>query len=408
MVAVLALVLAAVPWPASAYAPRGVPAAAGRRPAPRPSVVEAVEAAPEAGERRVCAMLSLNARGVSRKAVRAAEAALGAEHVFATGSLDEAEVAAKTIVDRGYGYVVAGGGDGTLSSTIRFLRAAHAGRLDALPAIAALPLGTGNAVSRYALGAGYRRWCGARGVARACAELRTRAEVRTLRVPVIEVDSGELCFIAGQGYDAFILDDYERLVRQVRGTPLSKPLASVFGYFVATALRTLPGYLRGERHMRVRVSSPAAAWVDARRGDAALPVSDRGGGDVLYEGAATIVAGGTTPFYGGGLRLFPFARSDPKGDLLHLRVATMSPWKFSRHPLAVFSGTYRAPDEAFDFLGSEFTVQLLDGNTYPFQHSGDAMGKRNSFTLKVAGDVELVDFLGFPAPLAHLEAPRTH
>ena len=403
MVAVLALVLAAVPWPASAYAPRGVPAAAGRRPAPRPSVVEAVEAAPEAGERRVCAMLSLNARGVSRKAVRAAEAALGAEHVFATGSLDEAEVAAKTIVDRGYGYVVAGGGDGTLSSTIRFLRAAHAGRLDALPAIAALPLGTGNAVSRYALGAGYRRWCGARGVARACAELRTRGEVRTLRVPVIEVDSGELCFIAGQGYDAFILDDYERLVRQVRGTPLSKPLASVFGYFVATALRTLPGYLRGERHMRVRVSSPAAAWVDARRGDAALPVSDRGGGDVLYEGAATIVAGGTTPFYGGGLRLFPFARSDPTGKL-HLRVATMSPWRFVPNVLGVFAGHYRAPAEAFDFLGDEFTVALLDGKRYPFQQSGDAVGARREFTLRVAGAVTFVDFLGPPEPLAHLVA----
>jgi hypothetical protein len=205
------------------------------------------------------------------------------------------------------------------------------------------------------------------------------------------------------GYDAFILDDYERLVRSVRGSPLARPLGSVFGYFVATALRTLPGYVGGRRAMRVRVSSPDAAWVDGRRGDAAVKVRHADGGDVLYEGAATIVAGGTTPFYGGGLRLFPFARSDPGGKL-HLRVATMSPWRFVPNVLGVFAGHYRAPAEAFDFLGDEFTVALLDGKRYPFQQSGDAVGARREFTLRVAGAVTFVDFLGPPEPLAHLVA----
>ena len=351
----------------------------------------------------VCAMLSLNARGVNGATVRAAREALGEAHVFATASLDEAEVAARVIVDRGYGVVLAGGGDGTLASTVAFLRAA-AGDLAAVPAIAALPLGTGNAVARYVGGRGYRAWRGPRGVRRCVAALRDDAAPRrTLDVPILETGGGDLCFIAGMGYDAFILDDYEKLVRSVRGTPLARPLGSVFGYFVATALRTLPGYVGGRRAMRVRVSSPDAAWVDGRRGDAAVRVRHADGGDVLYEGAATIVAGGTTPFYGGGLRLFPFARSDPGGKL-HLRVATMSPWRFVPNVLGVFAGHYRAPAEAFDFLGDEFTVALLDGKRYPFQQSGDAVGARNEFTLRVAGAVTFVDFLGPPAPLAHLVA----
>merc|ERR1719506_852928 len=106
-------------------------------------------------------MLSLNARGVNGATVRAAREALGEAHVFATASLDEAEVAARVIVDRGYGVVLAGGGDGTLASTVAFLRAA-AGDLAAVPAIAALPLGTGNAVARYVGGRGYRAAADAR------------------------------------------------------------------------------------------------------------------------------------------------------------------------------------------------------------------------------------------------------
>mmetsp|Transcript_28501 Transcript_28501/g.87286 ORF Transcript_28501/g.87286 Transcript_28501/m.87286 type:complete len:90 (-) Transcript_28501:57-326(-) len=88
--------------------------------------------------------------------------------------------------------------------------------------------------------------------------------------------------------------------------------------------------------MRVRVSAPAgAAYVDPRRGDAALPVS---GTAPLYEGRATIVAAGATPFYGGGMRLFPFARSTPTADSVNLRVATMSPWLFVPNVWGIFRG----------------------------------------------------------------------
>jgi len=50
-------------------------------------------------------------------------------------------------------------------------------------------------------------------------------------------------------------------------------LSSVFGYFVATATSTLPQYALGNRQMYVKVSARSGvAYVDPRRGDAALPI----------------------------------------------------------------------------------------------------------------------------------------
>ena len=77
----------------------------------------------------------------------------------------------------------------------------------------------------------------------------------------------------------------------------------------------------------------------------------------------------------------------------------MSPWKFVPNVLGIFRGTYRHETEALDFVGDDFTVTLLGGDSYPFQQSGDAMGARSSWRVRVAGDVEFVDLLGLPAPL---------
>ena len=347
---------------------------------------------------RGCALLSLNARGVTKRAVAAAVDELGADNVFATKSLDEAHVAAKTIYDRRYDCVVACGGDGTLGALLRDLSREYDG-LEAMPAIASLPLGTGNAVARYALGRQYRSWRGAGGVRKACAQIK-RGVNATLAIPVLTTDAGELCFIAGQGFDAFLLDDYKRQAKATSKTFVGPVIASVWGYGVAMALRTLPAYLRGTRQMRVRVEALApAAYVDPRRGDAALPVEP----GVLYEGQASLACVGSTPFYGGGMRLFPFARSDRRGGGCHFRVAVMSPWRFVPNVLGIFKGTYRHDTLALDFVGDDFMVTLLDDKNYPLQHSGDDAGDRKSWRVSVAGAARFVDLLGMPAPLKNLE-----
>ena len=233
-------------------------------------------------------------------------------------------VAAKKIYERRYKAVAVGcGGDGTLGALLRDLSQEYAS-IDDLPAICTLPLGNGNAVSRYALGRHYRRWCGSNGVRKACAALKNGVNA-TLSVPVLSTDQNELCFIAGQGFDAFLLDDYKRQAKATQNTIIGPLMQSpVGGYFFAMALRTLPAYLRRKRQMRVRVEALSkCAYVDPRRGDAAIPVET----GLLYEGSATPRAPGSTPFYGGGMRLFPFARSDKGGGGCHLRIAVMSPWR---------------------------------------------------------------------------------
>mmetsp|Transcript_27262 Transcript_27262/g.88080 ORF Transcript_27262/g.88080 Transcript_27262/m.88080 type:complete len:375 (-) Transcript_27262:405-1529(-) len=229
------------------------------------------DAAPATDEEKVAVLLSLNARGVSWRAVEAARACVPSADVFPTASLEEARVAAEEIVRRGYGTVVSAGGDGTLSAAVSMISEARAGWGEAdpllhMPRFVALPLGTGNAVARYVLGPRYRRWRGPRGVRRALDVLSSsgggaKNVTNDLRVPVLRVDDGDLCFIAGCGFDSFILDDYQRLRAAVRNVPVVRNvLSSVFGYFVATAIATLYvlrlSFLRGRCLTKTHPQAP--------------------------------------------------------------------------------------------------------------------------------------------------------
>src|SRR5260370_20345775 len=98
------------------------------------------------------------------------------------------------------------------------------------PAMGVLPLGTGN---------GWAHALGAPKLHR-CLELlsRTAGLLPARRSGLIEVE-GTLAHFAGSGWDAMILDDYQRQVEASRGPGrhLSK---SVYGYLFATLLRTVP------------------------------------------------------------------------------------------------------------------------------------------------------------------------
>lgn len=387
-----------------------------------------MHAAPPLEEGRIAVLLSRNARGVSEKTISAARETLSSDDVFVTASLEEAAVAARAIVNRGYSIVVSGGGDGTLSAAVTQICAARracgeARPLEGMPRFVVLPLGTGNAVARYVIGPRYRKWKGARGVRNALRTLSSLREdnLREISVPALRVDNGTtLCFLGGCGFDSFILDDYRRLRRLVSRVPiLNAVLSSVFGYFFATSISTLPQYALGNRRANVRVTAPSSgsvAYVDPRRGDAALPIvssssprcctSSNSSALLLYEGSATIVAAGATPYYGGGMRLFPFARSTERASAVNLRVARMSPWRFVPNAFGIFAGTYRSPADAIDFIGSEFSIEIIPDDRHPdgipVQHSGDALGNRKRFDLSVAGPVKFVDLLGLPPAIGHL------
>ena len=219
---------------------------------PSPAAVGEVALADVAsGGGGVAIMLSLQARGVSKKMVAAATEALESpDRVYATADLGEARVAYEAMAKANYGVVACGGGDGTLAATIHGMRDARRRiygesaevALARLPRFALIPLGTGNAMASLVGPPKGRRFGrgGAATVTRVLEALRADCRARaqghlqegkggdcedallgTITVPLVEVrddlldaeaqeKGAEGCFLAGCGYDSFILDDYSR------------------------------------------------------------------------------------------------------------------------------------------------------------------------------------------------------
>jgi hypothetical protein len=168
-------------------------------------------------------------------------------------------------------------------------------------------------------------------------------------------------------------------------------LSSVLGYCVTLVTRTLPKCIRRNEHLvtvKITTNTPSqTVWVDHRRGDVVRSVLDSSKSktneqqqnqQLLYQGQAGIVAAATAPYYGGGLRLFPFARMGGS-DSMHLRIGRIHPLRGVLNLHTIFQGSYRDERESafgcLDFMGTEFTVEVMDpSHGYPVQHSGESVG----------------------------------
>jgi len=172
---------------------------------------------------------------------------------------------------------------------------------------------------------------------------------------------------------------------------------------------------------------------------------------LIYKGTTGIIAAATTPYYGGGMKLFPYARLIPQK--MQLRLGRISPLTGFFNIPKIFEGSYREKGErsfgCLDFIGDEFEVTVRsarydeyvrrkamkkksDGgkrrrwfkwlrrnrgyvdddenataNTnndeikpkgrargFPFQHSGESMGCKERFAIRVVQHpVSFVSFL---------------
>ena len=397
-------------------------------------------------------LLNTNARSVSNQVVQAAVQVFGAEHVFVTKTAEEAATAACKILEQKYALVIPVGGDGTLSSLVNLVCEAvvrdHPGlsvdqAMAYVPTMAYIPLGTGNGVGSVVGNRVKRprRWGGSkrrRQLTRTLERLQAIGaklgkdnnnqkisnddddddDYELIDMPMMEVthpttapddnrdetktEKGDLCFFAGVGFDSLMLNDFKRIKAwSIRTGFLTSMLSSVAGYCVALVVRTLPqSLLEGRHNIHVELSTRdvnTTLWVDHRRGDVVRPVNNA----ILYKGMTGILAAGTSPFYGGGLRLFPFARLTT--DQMHLRVGRIHPLTGFLNIPQIFAGTYRDKSErlgCLDFIGSDFEVQVQasspddpasqdDDNSnpnekgYPFQHSGESVGHVERFRLRV-------------------------
>lgn len=313
-------------------------------------------------QNRVAVLLNANAKKVDEGVKRSLGALVPEEDLFYCHTIEEAQLHARTILDRRYGTVLMGGGDGTIATTINLLiqAADQRGRGDfrhALPDLGILRLGTGNGLANMS-GAGKPT----EDVARIMAGERPKAQPLRL---VEDVESGWVCPFASLGYDAQVLNDYVDLVDSTK-TKFGRALAkSLPGYFWAIGSRTIPTELKSDR-ARVRVVAKGRASIlDPETGEEIPLEAD----STLFEGTARAVALGTSPFYGYGLKVLPHALR--RTDRMHVRVSSASISFLLSHLPSLWKGTLRSPDFV-DFLVEGTRIE--SSVPMPMQMAGDAKG----------------------------------
>ena len=386
-------------------------------------------------------ILNTNARSVNENVIPIAESIFGKDYVYVTTTEEEGKEAAAQLVRQNISMVLPVGGDGTLSSMINFMCSSIREEnpslsveetMKKLPLIGYVPLGTGNGVGsvvgpdmislpawkifrrkaqrRKQLTDIMQRFYDIGQELNKNPEYLTQDEdVDVVELPLMEISYPDskvhddtLCFFAGAGFDSLMLQDFQRIKKwAIRTKFLTKTLSSVAGYCVALVLKTLPKCVaRQEHNIEVKLSTrdPDALWVDHRRGDVVQkvgPTADTSANEaVLYKGVTGILAASTTPFYGGGLRLFPFARMTT--DKMHLRLGRIHPVRGFFNIPKIFEGSFRDKGSAsfgcMDYIASDFDVLVTSSGTdvnrermkgFPVQHSGESAGFFERFRLRV-------------------------
>jgi diacylglycerol kinase family enzyme len=328
----------------------------------------------------VAVLLNANAKSVNAEVRRALSLVVPHEDLFFSTTHAEASAIADEVVARRYGTVFTGGGDGTFVGWVNRILESAERRSARPPRFGVLALGTGNAVAEM-VGATPRRH--AQDLARF-----VRGEVGTVRRLDLLTCEGRRTPFAGAGIDAAVLNDYVWLKRRLAGTPIAKLGVGLAGYGLAIALRSAPRRVLESRPTYceiVNVGRPA--WrLDGTGARIGRPVPH---GELLYAGPAMLAAASTVPYYGLGLRVFPYTGSAQ--GMMQLRVATSIgvPTLLVNLP-AIWAGTF-SHEGLLDFHAER--VALRFERPTPLQIGGDAEGLRDEVTIGMAANpVELVDF----------------
>jgi diacylglycerol kinase family enzyme len=345
--------------------------------AKRPAPLEAAFPVPGA---EVAVLLNAKAKAVNAQVRRALSLVVPDEHLFFSTSHEEASAIAEEVVARRYGTVFTGGGDGTFVGWVNRILESAERRAARPPRFGVLALGTGNAVAEM-VGATPRRH--AQDLAR-----YVRGEVGAVRRLDLLTCDGRRTPFAGVGIDAAVVNDYVWLKERLSGTPLEKLGVGMAGYGLAIALRSAPRAVLERRPGYcevVNVGRPA--WrLDARGARTGPPIAH---GELLYAGPCMLAAASTVPYYGLGLRAFPFAGAAQ--GVMQLRIATSIGVPTLLLNLSrIWAGEF-SHEGLLDFHADR--VALRFERPVPLQVGGDAEGWRDALTFSMAANpVEIVDF----------------
>ncbi len=323
--------------------------------------------------RGVAALFNGRARQVTPKVVEAFARALPEALVLVSRDEAEARRHASAIARAKPRLLLSGGGDGAAVMLLNLLREEG---VTEFPPLGVLKLGTGNA---------WARTMGALPVF-AMGELLPRLSwpLPTQRFRLLEVE-GRLAHFAGVGWDARILNDYQRVADARAPRELRRLRSGFAAYLFSLARYTIPGEIAAYRdrpHGRIEADGPAFT-LDTR----AHP--HRSGG-VLYEGPLSVCAAATTPEFGYGIRAFPFATVMP--GFLNVRVydkdILQALWDVPR----LWRGAW-PEGGVHDFFVRKLVARF--DRPLPFQIGGDPAGAR--MEISVALSNQLVDAVDWRA-----------
>jgi diacylglycerol kinase family enzyme len=336
---------------------------------------------PQAG---FAVLLNANAKQVDGALRESLRRIVPQDDLFFSRNTEEAQDIAEAVVARGYGTVFTGGGDGTFVGWVNHILDGAERRGVAAPRFGVLALGTGNAVAGVV---GARRSAHVEELA----AFATGAARRVRQMALLACEGKRTPF-AGVGVDAAVLNDYYWLKERLSGTALRKLSVGIPGYALSAALRTAPRYLAERRAAYCEITNlgRVAYRLDGQGRQVGAAV---GQGEPLYAGPCMMAAASTVPFYGFGMRAFPFAEARP--GMLQLRIATeLSVPSVVLNLPRIWSGEWTNPG-LLDFHAERVKVQF--DRPMPLQVGGDAEGWREEVTFALAPPgVEMIDFTPTP------------
>ena len=338
-------------------------------------------------EPRVAVHLNANARKVSDRVVRALSHVVPEEDLFISHDLHGCRAIARAVVERRYDIVFTGGGDGTfvgfLNEIYRELEARPGQFRQCAPRFGVLRLGTGNGLATLVNASPLR------GDGILDDVLRARAgELASFRTVDLLLVNGKRSHFAGLGADGKLLNDFVWVKENLGKGVLKSMLSGAGGYVASIALRTAPHFISTTSQLECEVYNGQSGPAYRLRTDGAV-MAEHAPGEMLFRGELAMCAAATIPYYGFGLKMFPFAGR--RRGMMHLRLASeVTSLKAIANLPRLWNGSWFC--EGFrDFHAREFKVRFA--RPAPLQIGGDAEGYRDEVTMRVADEpIEVADF----------------
>lgn len=322
---------------------------------------------------RAVAIVNGNARRVRGSKLQARLERVLPGGVRLTASLDHARQVIREDIERGLDLLVLAGGDGTIVMGLALVAEACRGLGRPEPAIGLLRLGSGNAFADAV---------GATNDAPGDLARLIRGEGRWRQLAMLEVLGMRAPFV-GLGLDAQLLEDHHQVGKLIDRVPGARRfLGGGARYVLSVGLRSIPRFARDHRPRATVINLGAPAIEMAPTGPTGREIP---GGAVVWQGPCTLVAGGTIPFFGFGLRMFAF--SHLRSDRFHLRCGDGKLLEILRHVPAAFRGEYFSEHTA-DFLCERVAVELDVAS--PVEAGGELLASQRRVELGLGSPVTIV------------------